>query len=193
MGPVYSIKLRSQSSQEQFTCRASILTAPYGDGKLIPRAHPVCERCPVKKLEAHEGYVDQTRVLIFLAVQVYERREGMRESEKSEREMLAVLGDASRLRGRTFERVMLLGSDEVVEAGHRLNAEATEVDLQATGRTSGILDECRARNRAAFQAINNFRDAAREDLGVKGNVTCPSHPERDLLLPPTRRASEKAP
>jgi hypothetical protein len=64
------------------------------------------------------------------------------------------------------------------------------VDWQAIGRAPGTLPEWRERNRAAFQAINDFHDAAREDLGVKGNVTGESHPDRDLLLPPAQRNSE---
>ncbi|QPP10727.1 hypothetical protein G4Z16_15415 [Streptomyces bathyalis] len=155
--------------------------------------HALLTRWDDKKLDAYEGYVDRTRAMIFLAVQLYEHKEGIRESQKSEPEMLAELGDASRLRGRAFERVMLLGGDEVVEAGHRLNTVVVEIDWQATGRTSGTLDEWRARNRAAFQAINNFHDAAREDLGVKGNVTGESHPPRDLLLPPAQRSNAKSP
>ncbi|OEU90785.1 hypothetical protein DB35_03655 [Streptomyces abyssalis] len=155
--------------------------------------HELLTRWDDKKLDAYEGYVDRIRAMIFLAVQLYEHREGIREGQKSEPEMLAELADASRLRGRAFERVMLLGGDEVVEAGHRLNAAVAEVDWQATGRTSGTLDEWRARNRAAFQAINNFHDAARVDLGVKGNVSGESHPERDLLLPPAQRSNEKSP
>ncbi|MCH6161578.1 hypothetical protein [Streptomyces marispadix] len=154
--------------------------------------HQLLTRWDDKKLDAYEGYVDRTRAMIFLAVQLYEHKEGIRESQKSEPEMLAEMSDASRLRGRAFERVMLLGGDEVVEAGHRLNAAVVEVDWQATGRTSGPLDEWRARNRAAFQAINSFHDAAREDLGVKGDVTGESHPERDLLLPPRQRNSEES-
>ena len=143
-----------------------------------------------KKLDAYEGYIDRVRASIFLAVQLYEHKEGIRESHKSEPEMLAEMDDASRFGGRAFERVMLLGGDDVVEAGHRLNATAAEVGWQATGRAAGTLKEWRARNRAAFKSINDFHDAAREDLGVKGNVTGESHPERDLLLPPAQRRGE---
>jgi hypothetical protein len=152
--------------------------------------HELLTRWDDKKLEAYEAYIDRVRASIFVAVQLYEHKEGIRESEKSEHEMNVDTADTSRLRGRAFERVMLLGGDDVVEAGHRLNSAVIEVDWQATGRTSGTLEDWRARNRAAFQAINNFHDAAREDLGVKGNVTGENHPERDLLLPPAQRTGE---
>ncbi|GGO58410.1 hypothetical protein GCM10012287_56510 [Streptomyces daqingensis] len=154
--------------------------------------HALLTRWDDKKLDAYEGYVDRVRACIFLAVQLYEHKEDIRESHKPEHEILTEMDAASRLRGRAFERVMLLGDDEVVEAGHRLNAAAIEVDWQANGRRSGTLSEWRAKNRAAFQAINNFHDAAREDLGVKGNVTGESHPERDLLLPPAQRRDEES-
>jgi hypothetical protein len=152
--------------------------------------HQLLTRWDDKKLDAYEGYVDRVRASIFLAVQLYEHREGIRGSEKSEPEMLVETADASRLRGRAFERVMLLGGNEVVEAAHQLNAAVAKVDWQATGKSSGTLPDWRAHNRAAFEAINNFHDAAREDLGVKGNVTGETHPERDLLLPPAQRNGE---
>ncbi|WP_314171500.1 hypothetical protein [Streptomyces winkii] len=152
--------------------------------------HELLTRWDDKKLDAYEGYVDRVRASIFLAVQLYEHKEGIREGQKSEPEMTAEIRDASRLCGRAFERVMLLGGDGVVEAGHQLNEAVAEIDWQATGRKSGTLPEWRERNRAAFQAINNFHDAAREDLGVKGNVTGESHPDRDLLLPPAQRNGE---
>ncbi|WP_266549642.1 hypothetical protein [Streptomyces sp. NBC_01142] len=140
-----------------------------------------------KKLDAYEGYVDRVRAGIFLAVQLYEHKEGLRESERTEPEMLAEIAEAGRLRGRAFERVMLLGGDDVVEAAHNLNAKALEVDWQATGKVTGTLEGWRDRNRTVFRSINSFHEAARVDLGVAGSVTGEQHPERDLLLPSARR------
>lgn len=140
-----------------------------------------------KKLDAYEGYVDRVRAGIFLAVQLYEHREDIRRSDDTEQQMLAEIADATRWRGRAFERVMLLGGDEVVEAAHALNETILAVDWQATGKTPGTLSDWRDRNRAAFRSINAFHEAAREDLGVSGKVTGDSHPDRDLLLPPARR------
>ncbi|MFD9219818.1 hypothetical protein ACFWDI_07280 [Streptomyces sp. NPDC060064] len=151
------------------------------------KKHELVTRWDSKKLEAYEGYVDSVRSCIFLAVQLYEHKEGLRESDKSEREMLAEMSDAGRLRGRAFERIMLLGGDDVVEAAHELNAIALKVDWQANGKIDGTLDEWRDRNRAAFRGINDFHEAARSDLGVDGRVTGEQHPERDLLLPSARR------
>ncbi|MGP3924640.1 hypothetical protein [Streptomyces sp. 8N616] len=145
-----------------------------------------------RKLDAYEGYVDRVRAGIFLAVQLYEHREGLRESEMAEKEMLAEMAEAARLRGRAFERIMLLAGDHVVEAAHELNAAALQVDWQAVGKLAGTLEEWRVRNRAVFRAINDFHEAAREDLGVQGNVTGEQHPERDLLLPPSRREGDSA-
>jgi hypothetical protein len=151
------------------------------------KKHELVTRWDSKKLEAYEGYVDSVRSCIFLAVQLYEHKEGLRASDKSEREMLAEMSDAGRIRGRAFERIMLLGGDDVVEAAHELNAVALNVDWQANGKIGGTLDEWRERNRAVFREINDFHEAARVDLGVQGRVTGEQHPERDLLLPPTRR------
>lgn len=137
-----------------------------------------------KKLDAYELYVDRVRAGVFLAVDLYEHREGIRRSEDSEPQMLAAMADAGRLRGRAFERIMLLGGDEVVEAAHDVNAVSLEVDWLATGKTVGTLEVWRERNRAVFRSINAFHEAAREDLGVSGTVTGERHPERDLLLPP---------
>ncbi|MER7396910.1 hypothetical protein ABT381_15520 [Streptomyces sp. NPDC000151] len=139
-----------------------------------------------RKLTAYEGYIDRMRAVIFLAVQLYEDREGIRAADKTQEEMLVEHLEASRLRGRSFERIMLLGGDDVIEAAHELNAIAQEIDWQATGKTEGTLEEWRSRHRSVFRAINNFHEAARTDLGVQGNATGEKHPERDLLLPPAR-------
>lgn len=95
--------------------------------------------------------------------------------------------EASHLRGRAFERILLLAGDEVIEAAHSLNAVALMIDWQANGKVPGTLEEWRDRNRAVFRAITTFHDAARQDLGVSGRVTGEQHPERDLLLPPSQR------
>ncbi|MEV7427077.1 hypothetical protein [Streptomyces sp. NPDC091212] len=141
-----------------------------------------------RKLDAYGGYVDRVRAGIFLAVQLYEHREGLRPSEQPEAEMRAELAEAERQRGRSFEQIMLLGGDEVVEAAHELHAAVRAVDWQATGKVEGTLDEWRERNRVAFREINEFHEAARVDLGVQGKVTGENHPERDLLLPAARHA-----
>ncbi|MFG2845813.1 hypothetical protein ACGF12_21975 [Kitasatospora sp. NPDC048296] len=153
------------------------------------KQHELLTRWDEKKLHAYEGYIDRIRSCVFLAVHLYEHKEGIHASNKGEHELTTELAEANWQRGRAFERIMLLGGDEVVEAAHRLNAAALEVDWQAGGKVHGTLDEWRTRNRAVFGAINEFHDAARQDLGVQGNVTGESHPERDLLLPPPRGGS----
>lgn len=150
------------------------------------KKHELVTRWDSKKLEAYEGYIDRVRAGIFLAVELYEDREGIRASGRDEADLLKEMADAARLRGRAFERIMLLGGDDVVEAAHDLNAMALEIDWQATGRVAGTLDEWRDRNRSIFGLINQFHEAARVDLGVDGRVTGDQHPERDLLLPPPR-------
>ena len=149
--------------------------------------HQLLTRWDDRKLDAYADYVDAMRACIFLAVQLYEHREGLRRSEKTEQEMLAEHTEAGRLRGRAFERVMLLGGDDVVEAAHQLNAAAAAIDWQATGKITGTLEEWRERNRVVFREINEFHESARVDLGVQGSVKGENHPERDLLLPPGRR------
>ncbi|MEU7167396.1 hypothetical protein AB0A70_22585 [Streptomyces morookaense] len=148
------------------------------------KRHQLSTRWDDKKLDAYASYVDRVRASIFLAVELYEHRTGLRESSREEDTVLADIAEAGRLRGRAFERIMLLGGDAVIEAAHELNAVTLEVDWQALGKIAGNGQLWRQRNRAAFRAINTFHDAAREDLGVSGSVTGPQHPERDLLLPP---------
>ncbi|MFI0718034.1 hypothetical protein [Streptomyces sp. NPDC021224] len=140
-----------------------------------------------RKLDAYENYVDRVRAAVFLAVELYEHREGIRESDDPEPQLRAQLADAIRLQGRAFERIMLLAGDEVIEAAHDLNAASRAVDWQATGKQPGTLTDWRDRNREVFAAINAFHESARTDLGVSGSVTGDTHPDRDLLLPPARR------
>lgn len=140
-----------------------------------------------RKLDAYGGYVDRVRAGIFLAVQLYEHREGIKRSEKPDADLVVEMAEAEWQRGRSFEQIMLLGGDDVVEAAHELSAAVRAVDWQATGRTDGTLEEWRELHRTAFRAINDFHEAARSDLGVHGSVTGEKHPERDLLLPAARR------
>ncbi|MEV0602290.1 hypothetical protein AB0I82_23725 [Streptomyces sp. NPDC050315] len=145
-----------------------------------------------KKVEAYGEYVDAAKMRIAMAVPLYESREGLSEARRSEHELREDLGSASRRWGSAFERVMLLGGDDAIEAGHDLNVVLAEIDWQATGRIRGTLEEWRQRHRTAFRLINAFHDAAREDLGIQGSATGEKHPERDLLLPPARRGDENA-
>ncbi|MFF4735068.1 hypothetical protein ACFY2W_04080 [Streptomyces sp. NPDC001262] len=156
------------------------------------KRHQLLTRWDDKKLDAYAGYVDRIRASIFLAVELYEHREGLRDSQRSEREIIAEMADAGRLRGRSFERIMLLGGDEVVEAAHELNTATLRIDWQALGKTHGTLQDWRELNRTAFRAINTFHDVARADLGVSGSVTGAQHPERDLLLPPPAGRTDPA-
>ncbi len=152
--------------------------------------HELHTRWDDRKLDAYGDYIDQVRACVFLASSLYQHREGIYEAERSEQDLTADLAEATRLRGRAFERIMLLGGDRVVEAGHEVNVVAQEIDWQATGRTTGTLAEWRERHRTVFQRINAFHDTAREDLGVFGRVTGQQHPQRDLLLPPARQEQD---
>ncbi|WP_055565543.1 hypothetical protein [Streptomyces atriruber] len=150
--------------------------------------HQLLTRWDDKKVEAYGAYVDAAKARVALAVRLYEFRENLRDSDRTEPELREDLAVAGRVWGSAFERVMLLGGDDAIEAGHELNATVAEIDWQATGRITGSLGEWRERNRAAFRQINDFHEAARRDLGIQGSVTGEKHPERDLLLPPRERA-----
>ncbi|MEV7393791.1 hypothetical protein [Streptomyces sp. NPDC091215] len=143
-----------------------------------------------KKVEAYGGYVDAARLRIAAAGRVYEPREGLREEHRPEEELRDELTEANRRWGSAFERIMLLGGDDTIEAGHELNAVIAAIEWQATGRITGTLPEWRERHRTAFRLINAFHEAARADLGIQGNVTGEKHPQRDLLLPEAPRAQE---
>ncbi|MFE2374688.1 hypothetical protein [Streptomyces sp. NPDC059398] len=146
-----------------------------------------------RKLSAYEGYVDSARAAVFLAVQLFEHRSGLRPSEKPVPEMCAEHAEATRARGRAFERIMLLGGDDVVEAAHQLNKAAIEIDWQAEEKITGTVEDWRERHRVAFRRINEFHEAARVDLGVQGSVQGDRHPARDLLLPSPREEGAGAP
>ncbi|MBP0457010.1 hypothetical protein [Streptomyces montanisoli] len=145
-----------------------------------------------RKLDAYSQFVDRVRTGIFLAVRLYEHREGLRLSDIPETELVADLAEAERFQGRSFEQIMLLGGDDVVEAAHELHAAVRAIDWQANGKVTGTLEEWRERNRVAFRAINTFHESARADLGVRGRVTGEQHPERDLLLPAARQDADAA-
>ncbi|MEU6406338.1 hypothetical protein [Streptomyces sp. NPDC046985] len=139
-----------------------------------------------RKLDAYAEYIDRVRSCIYASVLLYETRQGLRSIERTEHELNMALRDAEELRGRAFERVMLLAEDAVVEVAHRLSAAAHAIDWRARGDTSGTLEEWRALHRAVFQEINKFHEAARADLGVSGTFRGAEHGARDLVLPHTR-------
>lgn len=143
-----------------------------------------------KKVETYAEYVDSAKARIAASVRVYEVREGLREDHRPEEELRRDLAEASQRWGSAFERVMLFGGDDTIEAGHELNLLLVEIVWQAEGKLTGTLSEWRERHRAVFRAINTFHEAARQDLGILGKVTGERHPERDLLLPPSRDAAE---
>ncbi|PVD04074.1 hypothetical protein EF913_11370 [Streptomyces sp. WAC04189] len=158
--------------------------------------HRLLTRWDDKKVDAYGEYVDAAKMRIAASVRLYEARENLREDHRPEEELREDLAEAGRRWGSAFERVMLLGGDEAIEAGHELNKLVAEIDWQATGRITGTLEEWRERHRAAFRAINAFHEEARTDLGIRGSVTGDRHPERDLLLPsarqvPARRTSDR--
>lgn len=72
-------------------------------------------------------------------------------------------------------------------AAHDLNTAAAAIDWRARGATEGTIADWRELHRAAFQAINGFHQAARDDLGVSGNFQGEQHSARDLILPNSRR------
>jgi hypothetical protein len=184
------------STGEQFVTIAAVLLGAlmtHVTNYLMERSrnrYQLLTRWDDKKIDAYGDYVDAVKARIAMAVRLYESREGLADSERSEHELREDLAEASRLWGGAFERVMLLGGDDAIEEGHELNTVVSEIVWQATGKISGSLDDWRRRNRTAFRAINAFHEAARQDLGIQGSVTGARHPERDLLLPPSRQTSD---
>ncbi|MEU4653494.1 hypothetical protein AB0G32_06040 [Streptomyces sp. NPDC023723] len=144
-----------------------------------------------KKIDAYSEYVDAVKMRIAACVRLYEVREGIREDHRPLVELREDVAEVGRRWGSAFERVMLLGGDDAIEAGHELNSTVSEIVWQAGGQITGTLGEWRERHRTAFRQINLFHEAARADLGIQGNVTGEKHPERDLLLPPPRQPSRE--
>ncbi|MEU8832363.1 hypothetical protein [Streptomyces sp900116325] len=143
-----------------------------------------------RKLDAYAGYIDHVRTCIYAAVLLYEVRHDLRRMDRSEEELTLALAEAEGSRGRAFERVMLLAENQVIEAAHVVNQAAAAVDWQARGATEGTLQGWRDLHKAVFQAINNFHEAARDDLGVNGIFHGVEHSSRDLVLPRMARENE---
>ncbi|MFF0744299.1 hypothetical protein ACFYVL_28265 [Streptomyces sp. NPDC004111] len=186
-----------ETGEQLITIAAVLLGAltTYATTYMMERTrnkHALLTRWDTSKLTAYETFVDSVRACIYLSVELYEDTTRIRSSPKSQTELNLELIELVRSRGRAFERVMLLGGDDVVEAAHQLSAAALKVDWQAQGKTEGTLDDWRSVNRAVFNEINEFHEAARVDLGVKGSVKGERHPQRDLLLPPARRNEDTA-
>ncbi|MFI9269778.1 hypothetical protein ACIGXM_03515 [Kitasatospora sp. NPDC052896] len=63
------------------------------------KQHELLTRWDDKKLHAYEGYIDKIRSSVFLAVRLYERREGIHPSSKNEEDLRRELLDAGWERG----------------------------------------------------------------------------------------------
>ncbi|MEU3185936.1 hypothetical protein ABZ707_17290 [Streptomyces sp. NPDC006923] len=140
-----------------------------------------------KKLDSYAEYIDKVRTCIYAAVLLYEVHNNMRAIERGEHELTLELAEAEGGRARSFERVMLLAEDGVIEAAHKLNAASLAIDWRARGATQGTLEEWRELHKVAFAAINGFHEAARDDLGVNGKFHGDQHSSKDLILPGSRR------
>ncbi|RKE19612.1 hypothetical protein [Streptomyces sp. TLI_171] len=141
-----------------------------------------------KKLDAYAEYIGRVRAVIHANVLLYEVREEMRAMPRSEHDLAMDLTDATAAQAIAFERVMLLAGDEVVNSAHAVQEATAAIGWHARGVVAGTLDEWRARNAAAFGAINLFHQRARADLGVSGSFEGEAHSARGLLLPGTREA-----
>lgn len=136
-----------------------------------------------KKLDAYAEYIGRVRSVIHANVLLYEVREGMRAMPRSEHDLMMDLTEAGAAQAVAFERVMLLAGDAVVDAAHAVQEATAAIGWQARGVVDGTLIEWRARNAAAFAAINLFHQCARLDLGVSGAFEGEQHSARGLLLP----------
>ncbi|MVU83843.1 hypothetical protein GPX89_42275 [Nocardia sp. ET3-3] len=86
-----------------------------------------------RKLDAYEAYVDKVRANISAAWTLYHayRSEDQHPDPRTEEELRALLSETGGERSRAFERIMLLGGDDVVETAHHLNAVVAELVWRA--------------------------------------------------------------
>lgn len=139
-----------------------------------------------KKLDAYADFIGRARAYIYASVLLYEVREEIRISARSEHELREELTREAVEQSLAFERVMLLAGDAVVEAAHAVQGATIALGWQARGQIDGTLLDWRARNTTAFEAINRFHERARIDLGVTGRFDGEEHSARGLLLPEAR-------
>ncbi|MFB8007521.1 hypothetical protein [Nocardia sp. NPDC056000] len=139
-----------------------------------------------KKLDAYEAYIDRVRANCSAAATLYNayRRGAPQAGSLPESELRDAVNEAARVRSRAFERVVLLGSGDVVEAAHALNVVVETLMYQSRGEVAGAHPEWLQRFRDVFKAINVFHEVARKDLGVRGSVSSDGRPQRELLMPP---------
>lgn len=162
------------------------------------RKQELKSRWDLRKLDTYAEFIGAIRVYIAAAVTLYEAREGIRAGQTTIDDLRAELIALRRDKSMTFERLMLVAGDSVVEAAHSVQEAAEAVAWQAEDVLPGTLPEWRERNAEAFAAINRFHERARIDLGVTGRFSGAEHSARGLLLPspqggkteiPDRRAS----
>lgn len=123
-----------------------------------------------RKLDTYVSYVSRVRDVIYAAVLLFEAREEMRTIDKTIERLMLDLVEAERLRALLFEQLVMLGGITVVDAGHELNKAVLAIDWRARALTDGDLPSWRAMHVRAFQLVNEFHNAARLDLGVRGDL-----------------------
>ncbi len=156
--------------------------------------HELSTRWDGKKLDAYENYVDKVRASVSAALTLYEAcRQDDAHGRSPGPELREGLAESVRVRSRAFERVMLLGGDDVVEAAHELNAVVEGLIWRSRGDVVCAHSEWMQHFGSAFQAINAFHDAARADLGVRGRTRGEGRPERGVLMPPRPAEPDRGP
>lgn len=140
-----------------------------------------------RKLDAYAEYVAAVRTCIYAAVLLYEDKTGLRDSAQPQAELELALTTAEGERASSFERLMQLAAESVIEAAHAVNAVTAEIDWAARTGSVAALEDWRALHRRAFAAINEFHRESRQDLNVVGRFDGQQHSQRDLILPAARR------
>jgi len=158
------------------------------------RKQELRSRWDLRKLDSYAEFIGAIRIYIAAAVTLYEAREGIRTAQKSIDDLRTELIALRRDKSLTFERLMLMAGDSVVEAAHSVQETAEAVAWQAEDVLPGTLTDWRDKNADAFAAINRFHERARVDLGVTGDFSGAEHSARGLLLPsPQVGESEASP
>jgi hypothetical protein len=95
---------------------------------------------------------------------------------------LKALDEAETRRAVAFERVALLGEDQTIKAGHRLNEVLWKMEWFARGLVEGSPNKWQEVTEEYIKALIEFHKVARARLSISGEF----HPKQEIPQPDVR-------
>jgi hypothetical protein len=138
------------------------------------------ERWDRTELDAYADYLGCAAVMASLAGKASGARGFNDRAVKADLDtVLKALNEVETRRGVAFERVALLGEDQTIKAGHRLNEALWKMEWFARGLIEGSPEKWEAAADEYIKVLIEFHRAARARLSIFGEF----NPKQEIVRP----------